>query len=63
MICHADGPALADYMRAREVTASEVSSTLIKIFEKVKDSILQNQKLADAILKNVTKVKSHTSHK
>ncbi|XP_073992335.1 fancd2 isoform X2 [Rhodnius prolixus] len=63
VICHADGPALADYMRAREVTASEVSSTLIKIFEKVKDSILQNQKLADAILKNVTKVKSHTSHK
>ncbi|KAK9505432.1 hypothetical protein O3M35_009495 [Rhynocoris fuscipes] len=63
IICHETGPAIIEYMRVRSLTSADVSNTLIKLFERLKDLVLENVKLADSWLRNITKVKNHTIHK
>lgn len=60
MICHADGGSCT---QAQNGKSSEVQSTLVLVFEKLRDAVLKSKKLADIWIKNIGKVKKSIHHR
>ncbi|XP_014273691.1 Fanconi anemia group D2 protein [Halyomorpha halys] len=60
VICHADGSSCTQVQNGK---SSDVQSTLLLVFEKLRDAVLKSKKLADIWVKNIGKVKKSIHHK